>query len=80
MESINTGSIPQRSCSDFVVVEAEDFGPTQAVPGSLAKLSVLCQRAEMGLPLWHHDDCVDQPGLSTSMRRARKRLTTNGDP
>lgn len=30
--------------------------PTNARPGSIEKLQVLCERAAAGLPLWHRDD------------------------
>ena len=79
MENINTGHIQLLRCADSVLFEAKDCGPTQALPGSPDKLKVLCQRAEMGLPLWHHDDCVDQPGLSASMQNARNGLAISSD-
>lgn len=32
------------------------FQPTQAIPGSDEKLSILCERVRRGLPLWHPAD------------------------
>ncbi len=34
----------------------QDFEATTAMPGTDAKLSVLAERARLGLPLWHPSD------------------------
>lgn len=41
--------------------EEEEFGRTEAMPGSTAKLDILADRVESGLPLWHPSDrlCFD---------------------
>lgn len=36
------------------------FYPTNARPGSYAKIEVLAARWEAGLPLWHPDDSFDE--------------------
>ena len=36
--------------------EREEFVATQALPGTIEKLSVLARRLQLGLPLWHPDD------------------------
>jgi hypothetical protein len=42
-------------------VESGQFASTEAMPGTRAKLEVLAQRAESGLPLWHPDDRDEVP-------------------
>ena len=37
-------------------VESGQFDCTEAMPGTKAKLQVLAQRVENGLPLWHPGD------------------------
>ncbi len=37
-------------------VNHEQFEPTDAPPGSPEKISVLAQRLQQGLPLWHPRD------------------------
>jgi len=37
-------------------VGADDFGSTDAIPGSDHKLDVLAERISQGLPLWHPAD------------------------
>ena len=32
------------------------FQPTQAIPGSAEKVSILCERISRGQPLWHPQD------------------------
>lgn len=32
------------------------FSPTEAIPGSAEKLSVMCERIARGEPLWHPSD------------------------
>jgi hypothetical protein len=36
--------------------EREEFVATQALPGTVEKLTVLAKRLQLGLPLWHPDD------------------------
>jgi hypothetical protein len=36
----------------------EEFPATKAMPGTSEKLSVLAERVEQGLPLWHPEDRV----------------------
>ena len=42
-------------------VESNQFDSTEAMPGTKAKLDVLAQRAQSGLPLWHPDDRDEVP-------------------
>ncbi len=44
-------------------VDASQFSSTDAMPGTKEKLSVLAERVQKGLPLWHPDDRngMDQP-------------------
>lgn len=35
---------------------SDTFRPTEALPGSDDKLSVLAERVRLGLPLWHDND------------------------
>jgi len=45
-------------------VEANEYPPSDAMPGTDEKLRVLAQRVELGLPLWHkrdRDDLDDPP-------------------
>jgi len=42
-------------------VESSQFECTEAMPGTKAKLEVLAQRVENGLPLWHPDDRDEVP-------------------
>ncbi len=37
-------------------VDRNRYSPTDALPGSTEKLSILKQRLQLGLPLWHPDD------------------------
>ena len=36
--------------------QATEFAPTDALPGTIDKLSILADRMEKGLPLWHPHD------------------------
>jgi len=36
--------------------ERDEFVATEALPGTIEKLSVLAKRLQLGLPLWHPDD------------------------
>jgi hypothetical protein len=42
-------------------VESNQFDSTEAMPGTKAKLDVLAQRVQRGLPLWHPDDRDEVP-------------------
>ncbi len=42
-------------------VESDEFECTEAMPGTKAKLEVLANRVENGLPLWHPDDRDEVP-------------------
>jgi len=42
-------------------VASEQFDSTEAMPGTKAKLEVLAQRVESGLPLWHPQDRDEVP-------------------
>lgn len=37
-------------------VDQETYDPTTALPGTPEKVSLMAQRALVGLPLWHPDD------------------------
>ncbi len=37
-------------------VTADHYNSTGALPGTGAKLDILAQRAQRGLPLWHPED------------------------
>lgn len=52
----DTSNESQRSSVGFVPTrEAE---PTDAIPGTLAKVDILRFRVENGMPLWHPDDRI----------------------
>jgi hypothetical protein len=53
---------------DFAPVETHEFAPTEAPAGSVEKLSILAQRVQMGLPLWHPEDRCDYSGLTGAIR------------
>jgi hypothetical protein len=53
---------------DFVPQETEEFEPTDAPAGSMAKIETLRKRVELGLPLWHDSDRVDYSGLTGAIR------------
>ena len=38
------------------VVKEEEYDSTPALPGSTEKISMLAERVNNGLPLWHPDD------------------------
>ena len=40
-------------------VDNQSFRATHAIPGTDAKLKVLAERVEAGLPLWHDQDRPD---------------------
>ncbi len=49
-------------------VETNLFDSTDAMPGTDAKLSIMAERLEQGLPLWHDKDRseVDEPRLNVA--------------
>ena len=53
---------------DFAPAETEEFCPTDAPAGSPAKISVLAERVQKGLPLWHGEDRNDYSGLTGAVR------------
>jgi len=53
---------------DFVPTETEEFGGTDTAAGSRAKIDVLAERVQKGLPLWHPDDRGDYSGLTGAVR------------
>jgi len=53
---------------DFVPMETEDWGATDAAAGSRRKIDVLADRIRKGLPLWHPDDRRDYSGLTGAVR------------
>ena len=53
---------------DFVPVESEEFLGTDAPAGSSAKIHVLAERIQKGLPLWHNEDRCDYGGLTGAVR------------
>jgi hypothetical protein len=53
---------------DFSPVESDDFFPTDAPAGSPAKIAILAERIQRGLPLWHTEDRCDYSGLTGAVR------------
>ncbi len=53
---------------DFIPIETDDFGGTQAPAGSRAKLDVMAERVRQGMPLWHTEDRSDYSGLTGAVR------------
>ena len=51
----------------------DKFCPTDAPPGSRAKVEVLAQRLRDGLPLWHPEDNTSYDGL-TGVTAPREQL------
>ena len=49
---------------DFVPQETDEFVPTDAPAGSPAKVRILAERVQKGLPLWHPEDRSDYSGLT----------------
>jgi len=45
-----------------------DFGRTDAPAGSKAKIDMLAERVQRGLPLWHPEDRSDYSGLTGAIR------------
>jgi len=53
---------------DFSPVVTDEFCATDAAAGSRAKLAVLAERVQKGLPLWHPEDRSDYSGLTGAVR------------
>ncbi len=53
---------------DFRPIDSDEFAPTDEPAGSDAKIDILRQRVELGLPLWHNHDRVDYTGLTGAVR------------
>ena len=53
---------------DFMPLDSDEFEPTDDPAGSEAKIDILRQRVELGLPLWHNHDRVDYTGLTGAVR------------
>jgi hypothetical protein len=43
---------------ELLLTGAVSGGPTDAGPGTVRKVAVLCVRQDGGLPLWHPDDAT----------------------
>ena len=55
-------------------VESNQYDATDAMPGTKAKLSVLAERAQSGLPLWHPSDRDDMEAAApANVARAKKK-------
>lgn len=46
----------------------EQFRATQAMPGTIDKLSVLAERVRLGLPLWHPCDRQEYDDAAAAAR------------
>jgi hypothetical protein len=53
---------------DFMPVETDEFGATDAPAGSRAKIDILAERVMRGQPLWHTKDRSDYSGLTGAVR------------
>jgi len=52
-------------------MERSEYDPTNELPGSDNKLSVLAERIAKGLPLWHPSDRRDCEDLDLDVTRRR---------
>jgi hypothetical protein len=52
---------------DFQPQDGPEFVPTDAPPGTYAKLDVLIDRVRKGFPLWHPRDRRDLSGIEPSI-------------
>lgn len=50
------GATTNTQPEDFDPVGGEGFRPTDAPPGTRAKLEVMAERVRKGWPLWHPED------------------------
>jgi hypothetical protein len=53
---------------DFMPEPCSEFEPTDAPAGSEAKIEVLRERVQRGMPLWHEQDRRDYSGLTGAVR------------
>jgi hypothetical protein len=53
---------------DFNPAENDEFLRTDAPAGSKAKIDILAERIQRGLPLWHPEDRSDYSGLTGAIR------------
>jgi hypothetical protein len=53
---------------DFIPQASDDFVATDAPAGSRAKIEILAERVQRGLPLWHPEDRTDYSGLTGAIR------------
>ena len=53
---------------DWLPETKQDFDATDAPAGSDAKIEILRNRLERGLPLWHEEDRYDYNGLTGAIR------------
>ena len=53
---------------DFNPEESGEFRGTDAPAGSRAKIDMLAERIQRGLPLWHPEDRSDYSGLTGAVR------------
>ena len=53
---------------DFNPAENDEFNRTDAPAGSKAKIDILAERIQRGLPLWHAEDRSDYSGLTGAVR------------
>jgi hypothetical protein len=53
---------------DFNPAENDEFSRTDAPAGSKAKIDMLAERIQRGLPLWHPEDRSDYSGLTGAVR------------
>ena len=53
---------------DFNPAENDEFFRTDAPAGSKAKIDILAERIQRGLPLWHAEDRSDYSGLTGAIR------------
>jgi hypothetical protein len=51
-------------------VDYREFDPSDAMPGTRAKLAVLAERLRLGLPLWHAEDRNDSGAPPVGKRMA----------
>ncbi len=56
-----------------VKMTREEFDSTRALPGSDAKLAVLAERLQQGLPLWHPEDVRNFEDLEDAGLRRKRR-------
>ncbi len=60
LEAIQEGNWDYEPSDQF----SDEYDSTEAMPGSDDKLSILAQRVEEGLPLWHPSDRLTYDGTT----------------